>query len=126
MDFDRPILASIDQHIDQQSVTVVVTLESNGQTYEGEMTGDTKPAHRARLVGEATLRAVELMTSNPAKLDLMAVATSDIGGFEVALVQIKEGGNDLIGSALILHGDPASATARAVLDALNRRLAKIR
>jgi hypothetical protein len=55
------------------------------------------------------------------------VGTSDLGPVRIALVQVREVGwsDYLIGSALIRDADPATATAKAVLDALNRRISRI-
>jgi hypothetical protein len=125
MYLDRPILTAIDQHLDERSATVQVTLTSEGRMYEGEATGDADPSHRPRLVGEATLRALELIVGVGPRFDLAAVGTSDLGGFKIALAQVRESGSELIGSALVRGGDPVSATAKAVLDALNRRLNKV-
>jgi hypothetical protein len=50
------------------------------------------------------------------------VATSDLGPLKIALAQVREDGHDLVGSAMIRGGDPFMATAKAVLDALNRKL----
>ena len=72
-------------------------------------------------MGEATLRAVRSL--NPGLgLDLTAVGTSDLGTLKIALVQVKENGRELVGSAIVRGGDPAVATAKAVLDAVNRLL----
>jgi alpha-D-ribose 1-methylphosphonate 5-triphosphate synthase subunit PhnG len=56
------------------------------------------------------------------ELDLSAVGTSDLGNLKIALAQVRENGTELVGSAMVLGGDPVMATAKAVLDALNRRL----
>jgi hypothetical protein len=126
MYLDRPILTAIDQHILEREATVQVTLFADGREYVGEATGDSEAPHRTRLVAEATLRAIELITAPGKSFDLVAVGSSDMGGFKVALAQIRQDANtELIGSALVREGDPASATAKAVLDALNRRLSRV-
>ena len=56
------------------------------------------------------------------ELDLSAVGTSDLGNLKVALAQVRENGTELVGSAMVIGGDPVMATAKAVLDALNRKL----
>ena len=79
---------------------------------------------RPRLVGEATLRAVERVTEGRLVLDLTAVATTDLGDARIAMAQVRTGQStdSLVGSAMIRENDPSKATARAVLDAINRKL----
>jgi hypothetical protein len=124
---ERPFLATIDQHLEAGSATVTVTLGFLDRTHTGTVFGDADPHHRARMVGEATLRAVEDMTENALSFDLSAVGTSDLGPVRIALAQVRESSwsDYLIGSALVRDGDAATATAKAVLDAINRRIAKV-
>lgn len=120
----RPVLATIDQRIESGTVSVRVTLGVDGGLFTGSADGPEDTHHRARLVGEATLRAVELAVGGSASFDLTAVATQDLGPLKVALAQVRDIAwkDYLVGSALVREGDPATATARAVLDALNRRI----
>jgi hypothetical protein len=124
---ERPFLGTIDQRLEADRVSVLVTLGWSEEMYEGTAEGSAETTQRARLVGEATLRAIEAMSGGRAKYDLTAVGTSDLGPVKIALVQVRElGWSDyLIGSALIREGDPASATAKAVLDSLNRRISRV-
>ena len=56
-------------------------------------------------------------------LDLTAVATTDLGNARIAMAQVRADNMDsLVGSAMIRENDPAKATARAVRDAINRKL----
>lgn len=123
MEFDRPVLQAVDVHL-EDVVSVTVVLSSDGQEFTGEAEGAIDASSRARVVGEATLRALESMTGE-AKFELSAVGTSTLDDVTIALVQVEEPGRpeNYVGSALIRHGDVVLATARAVLDALNRRLA---
>lgn len=123
VEFDRPVLQAVDVHL-EDVVSVTVVLASDGQEFKGEAEGAIDASSRARVVGEATLRALESMTGE-AKFELSAVGTSTLDEVTIALVQVEEPGRpeNYVGSALIRHGDVVLATARAVLDALNRRLA---
>ena len=123
----RPFLATIDHRVSDGQVTVEVTLGLDESHVVGRAEGPADPPHLARLVGEATLRAVEVLTEGRVRLDLTAVGTSELGPVTVALAQVKERGwsDYLVGSALLRDGDAAAATAKAVLDALNRRLARL-
>lgn len=122
MDFDRPVLRSVDVELGDL-VTVSVILDINGEEYLGQATGSIDQSARARVVGEATLRSLEAGTGS-IRFELAAVGTSRLEGATIALVQVVEVGRSdaHVGSALIRQGDTVLATARAVLDALNRRL----
>ncbi len=123
---ERPFLATIDQRLQASSATVTVTLGFGEQEFAGTVIGSADPHHRPRLVGEATLKAVEALSEGRLAFDLSAVGTSDLGPVRIALAQVKESSwsDYLIGSALVRDGDAATATAKAVLDAINRRLAR--
>ena len=84
-------------------------------------------ASRARLVGEATLRAVEEVAEPRISLQLEAVATTELGETQIAMAQVLMDGVPvpLVGSALLTEHDATAATVRAVLDALNRRLEQV-
>lgn len=124
LDTQRPFLATIDQSQSGDRVRVEITIGFVGEIHRGVAEGVADPQHRARVVGEATLRAVEELAGGFTEFDLSAVATSDLGPVRIALAQVKEAGwsDYLIGSALVRDGDSATATAKAVLDAVNRRI----
>jgi hypothetical protein len=117
----RPVLSSIDQRIHGQRAVVEVTLSSRHELFVGRAEGDGDPSHRHRLVGEATLKALQSLAPGM-ELDLSAVGTSDLGEMKVAMAQVRQDRTFLVGSALVMGGDPVMATAKAVLNALNRRL----
>ncbi len=123
---ERPALAMIDERVDEDSCSVEVTLEFGEEPFTGSAEGDADQGLRPRLVGEATLRAVELVVGGRVRLDLAAIGTTDLGPVRIALAQVREEGwsDYLVGSALIRQDDPASATAKAVLDAVNRRVVR--
>ncbi len=124
---DRPLLAMIDEDTKAEEVRVTVVLGWQDRAFEGEAVGDPDPALRPRLVGEATLRAIERVSEGRLILDLTAVGTTDLGVAQVAMAQVHMDTipDGLVGSALIRENDPAKATARAVLDAINRKLDSI-
>lgn len=123
---DRPALAQFDEVIEDDEATVTVTLAWKDQPYDGSAIGSVGDYARPRLIGEATLRAVEAISGGKLSLDLAAVATTDLGASRVAIAQVasKTLPSSLVGSAVIHEDDPAKATARAVLDAVNRHLAQ--
>lgn len=105
----------------------MITLEWGDTSFHGEAIGSSGNEHRARLVGEATLDAVQKVTEGRIHLDLEAVATQDLGIVQVALAQVNltDTGESLVGSALVSEHDPSAATVKAILDAINRRLASV-
>ena len=117
----RPVLLSVDQKTLGQRAVIEVTLTSRHEHFVGRAEGDGDPSHRHRLVGEATLKALQSLAPD-LKLDLTAVGTSNLGDLKVAMAQVRQDGTELVGSAVVVGGDPVMATAKAVLDALNRRL----
>jgi hypothetical protein len=128
IDQQRPFLATIDQSQEGDRIRVDVTIGFAGEVHRGSSEGIADPQHRARVVGEATLRAVEHLAGGLAEFDLSAVGTSELGPVRIALAQVREAGwsDYLIGSALVRDGDSATATAKAVLDAINRRISLAR
>lgn len=123
---DRPFLATIDQRLEDGRAAVSVAIGKGDKSFTGSAEGVADPHQRARLVGEATLRAIEKLVEGRHTFDLTAIGTSDLGPVRIALAQIRESGwsDYLIGSAMVRDGDAATATAKAVLDALNRRISR--
>lgn len=123
----RPMLAMIDEDDSGDEVRVTVALGWHDKAFEGEAIGSLDEAIRPRLVGEATLRAVEQVAEGRLVLDLTAVGTTSLGDSQVAMAQVRidTAPDSLVGSALIREMDPSKATARAVLDAINRQLESV-
>jgi hypothetical protein len=123
----RPAIVKIAESEEGDQARVVITLAYQDAEYVGEAFGDASPGARPRLVGDATLRAVEAVTDNRINMHLEAVATTSLGGAQVAMAQVRLEGDavTLVGSSLIGGTDRSAATVRAVLDAINRRLADV-
>jgi hypothetical protein len=120
---ERPALVRIEQQSDGKEARVVITLGWHEHEYLGEALGSPEEAARPRLLGEATLRAVEALSAERIDLALEAIATTYLGDSRVAMAQVEMGKSDsLVGSAMLREDDPAAAPVRAVLDAINRRL----
>ena len=124
----RPAIITIEETDLGSDASCVVTQAYENAQFYGRALGSSEPAGRARIVGEATLRAVEAVADGVIDLTLEAVALTDMGDAVVALAQVGLGGNGssngttLVGSAMVSENDPSKATVKAVLDALNRRL----
>ena len=123
----RPLLAMIDEEDLGDEARVTVVLGWDDKAFEAEASGDLDEAARPRLVGEATLRAVERVAEGRILLDLTAVGTTNLGDAQIAMAQIvlDSAPDAFVGSALIREADPSKATARAVLDAINRQLESV-
>ena len=124
---NRPAIVQIDEHTTDDETTVTISLSWRNEHFFGSATGSPEPASRARLVGEATLRAVEEVTERRVSMQLEAVATTELGETQIAMAQVLMDGVPvpLVGSALLDEHDATAATVRAVLDAINRRLEQV-
>lgn len=122
---DRPIITSIKEYPEGPSTTVTVTLTWNSEQFSGSANGPAASSARLRIIGEATLRALEEVLGGGPPLALDAVASTSVGVRPVIVAQVvsMKGVEEevAVGSALI-RGDEAEAVVRAVLDALNRRI----
>jgi hypothetical protein len=107
---NRPAIVQIDEHTTDEEATVTISLSWQDEHFFGTATGSPDQASRARLVGEATLRAVE------------AVAEKRIAMAQVIMAGVPV---PLVGSALLGEHDATTATVKAVLDAINRQLVQV-
>ena len=115
------MIIGIEDEIDGADARVTVTLDWQNQPWHGQAIGSA--GARNRLAGEAALEAVTRLIESRVELELMAVATSDLGAARIALAQVRYGTNEvLVGSALQSEADGRLAVVRAVMDAINRRL----
>ena len=124
---ERAAIVGIQETSENGVARVQITLTYSDGEYSGEAEGSASVSARPRIVGEATLRAVEAVTAGRLRLTLDAIATTDLGESRVAMAQVGLMGSNepLVGSALVQTSDSATATVKAVLDALNRRMAQV-
>ena len=124
---NRPAIVQIDEHTTEDETTVTISLSWHDEHFFGTAHGSSDPSSRARLVGEATLRAVEEVADHRVCMQLEAVATTELGETQIAMAQVLMDGVPvpLVGSALLEERDATAATVRAVLDAINRRLEQV-
>ncbi|MDH4159636.1 MAG: hypothetical protein OEV62_05210 [Actinomycetota bacterium] len=120
----RPSIAAITVRTSGAETEAEVTLVFADEEFTGSALGAAASHHRPRLVAQATLAALDPLLGVPVEVDSAAVLT--VGGNDVALVVLtvsvpRIAAQSVSGSA-VLRGDEADAVARAVLDALNRRL----
>jgi len=121
----RPALTQIATTRREGDTHVEVSLGIAGQVFTGGADGPSGALHKPRIVASATLVALTELLGIPAQIESAQIL--DVANREVALVTLvltipRLGDQDLVGSALV-RGDEADAVARAVLAAVNRRLA---
>lgn len=121
----RPAISSIMVRTSGSEAEAVVTVSaSGGHVFEGRVVGPGTSTHRARLVAQATLAALDELLGSSAVVESAQVVGA--GARQVALSVLsvavpRLGEQHLTGSALV-RGDESEAVARSVLSALNRRL----
>ncbi|MEO6714002.1 MAG: hypothetical protein ABIM89_11310 [Mycobacteriales bacterium] len=103
---------------------VGVTLAAAGLAATGTSRGPAGAAQRPRIVARATLDAVAaLVELDAAEVDhaqLVQLGSSDVAVCTLHFVTPR--GEHTVSGSAVVRNDPADAVARAVLDALNRRL----
>ncbi|MEI8082110.1 MAG: hypothetical protein WCI74_09730, partial [Actinomycetes bacterium] len=121
----RVRMLGVDVDTDSLRTTVRVRLSAEGGQVVGEAVGPAGKSTGLRLVAEATLRAIEKLALTPSCYAVEDCLITTLGGRPVSVCSIvtvtSEGEQVLSGSAVVRHTSE-SATARATLDALNRRL----
>ncbi len=109
--------------------TIEVTLRHSDEEHTGTATGPAVASARLRLVGEATVKAIEdtFPTMPPIALD--AISVSVVGPRQVVVAIVvtagSRGGEDLSAGAALSTGSTDDAAVKAVLSALNRRLGSL-
>jgi len=121
----RPVIAEITLRSTGSEAEAEVRVTFAGSTFTGLATGAGAASQRPRLVAQATLIALAELLGLPS--DVESAVIVDTGTNAVALVVLtisipRIGAQSVAGSAVV-RGDEADAVARAVLAALNRRLA---
>ncbi|GMR01938.1 MAG: hypothetical protein BMS9Abin20_0262 [Acidimicrobiia bacterium] len=125
----RAALMRIGETPNGTRTTVEVTLRHDDEEHTGSATGPAVASARFRLVGEATINAIEQTFPSMPPIALDAVSVNTVGTREVVVAVVAtagdRGGEDLnVGSALS-SGNTDDAAVKAVLNALNRRLGSL-
>jgi hypothetical protein len=121
----RPALTSITVKSSEGESEVAVSLAIGGSVFSGHATGPGAPIHRARIVASATLAALTELLGIPAQVEsaqLLEIGIREVAVTVLSITIPRLGEQVLVGSALV-RGDEEDAVARAVLAAVNRRLA---
>lgn len=106
--------------------TAEVTLRRNGESASGAATGLQTTGNSIRLVAQATLWALQTFepAANRAHVEAATIITLSERRLAIAVVTLLDPPHEevLTGSATVRAAGELDATARAVLDAVNRRL----
>ena len=120
----RPVIASISIRTAGSEADASVVVHTGDASFEGRSIGPATMSHRHTLVARATLDAVGELLGLPAEIEFATVSAMGARRMAACVIQVavpRVGELVLTGSALV-RSDEADAVARAVLDALNRRL----
>jgi len=121
----RPRLLSVKHEVINKRAKVTVSLQYNGNEYEGIEEGPASRIGRLRLVASATLSAVEKITSGTHSFALEDITAINLGRDMVAVASVAIlglSGDETFAGCAIVKDDEREAIVRAVLDAVNRRL----
>lgn len=121
----RPEIVRTDMVTTGLEFTATVVLSSQSRAATGDARGAVTATGVQRAVAQATLRAVERLARDTARLELEHLEVRQTGQERTALVALTlvsaRGAERLTGSAVVRE-DENRAVVRATLDALNRRL----
>jgi hypothetical protein len=122
----RPVIVAVKEEPDGSRVNVHVTLGWQDEEHTGSSDGPSAASARLRLVGEATLYALDALypTLPPLALDSIGAASVGMRTVVIAVVvaSLEDHREELAVGASLATGDVSEAGVRSVLDALNRRL----
>lgn len=102
---------------------VRVLLSWSNVSSTGEAAGLTSSEGLLRIAAQATLEAVRGLLADGAWLALDHVSVQRVGSRDVVLATISLGGGGALSGSAVVEGQHTEAAVRAVLDALNRKLA---
>lgn len=121
----RPEIVRTDLVTTGLEFTATVVLSSQARAATGDARGAVTATGVQRAVSQATLRAVERLSRDSARIELEHVEVTSTGHERTVLVALTlvsaRGAERLTGSAVVRE-DETRAVVRATLDALNRRL----
>lgn len=121
----RPEIVRTDLVTSGRDFNATVMLSARSRAGTGYARGATTALGMQRAVAQATLKAVERLVGDSARLELDSVDVSQTGQDRtvlVALTLVSERGVERLAGAAIVRGDENGAVVRATLDGVNRRL----
>lgn len=131
-DESQPQAAAAEKRISIQEITtetrstsskVRVVLDWGNTSSSGESSGYTSAENLIQIAAQATLEAVRGLLADGAWLSLEQASIQRVGARDVAVATITIAGGVALSGSAVVAGQHTEAIVRAVLDALNRRLA---
>jgi hypothetical protein len=127
----RPRIVAINLEVAGLRAHVRVTLAYDTDERAGTAEGTIAAASRPRLLGAATLDAIQQLVPAAECLDLDSAQILRVGPHDVAivaLVVVAPPHEEIVSGSAIVHQnqDPSDAVVRAVLNATNRKLSRVR
>lgn len=122
----RTLLAGMTLQSQQGRSSVSIALRWDGREAVGSAEGTPSSRALHRLAAEATLDALAQLHPAVPAVDVEAVEVRSMGAGRLALVSVVQRSSDdvLVGTAQVRAAGEFDAVARAVLDAVNRRLSE--
>lgn len=111
------------------TIGVRVTVKRGEDAGTGETSGPPMMSLLPRLAADAALAAVRQLEPLSAPVAVEAASVVDLGSRRIATVTVAcaaFNSDEVLTGSAVVRADEASAVARAVLDALNRRLPALR
>jgi len=125
----RAALRAVSESPNGTRTTLEVTLRHDDRDHTGTATGPTVASARLRLIGEATIDAIERTFETMPPIALDSIAVTSVGTRDVVVAVLvtvgQRGSEDLNVGSSIAAGATDEAAVKAVLNALNRRLAAL-
>lgn len=125
----RAALRKVTESPNGTRTTIEVTLRHDDEEFVGTATGPAVSAARLRLIGEATIDAIEKTFEAVPPIALDSIAKTHVGNRDVVVAVVvtagDRGSEDLSVGSAISPGAEDEAAVKAVLNALNRRLASL-
>ena len=125
----RPAVAEVLETPNGTRTTLSVTLRLNDEEHTGSANGPAVASARLRLIGEAAIAAIEQAYEELPPVALDSIAVTQVGSWHVVVAVIvaagERGGEQTAVGSAVAGTDEGEAAVKAVLNALNRRLARI-
>ena len=127
---ERIIVDSVRTEERERRTSATVALRRGDDRVEASADGPDDALARWRIVADAALSALQVLEPAATRVAIESAGVQRIGDRELGIVTLvlSIGPDDelLAGVAPVRVGSEAEAVARAVLDATNRRLARLR
>jgi hypothetical protein len=122
----RPVIKTIAIRSTGAEAEAEVSLRFADSDFIGTAVGAGSAGQRPRLVAQATLTALADLLGTPADVESASVVDTGTSGVALVVltVSVPRLGSQSVAGSAVVRGDEADAVARAVLAALNRRLAQ--